>query len=315
MEANRTSGLLFPKDVVDYMVERGISGRIFNTYDVGGYLIYRLSPDSQVYIDGRTGILYPLDHFYRRDRAERSPDVLRAEIDKYDINLVVLKNKQHIFSLVRDAGTLGLDYVGVKYSLFRRVEPNFPTTGTLLAYPACWNADMSSALKEEQNKALAILPVDSFLLPFIQFVIEYTKTDDKAKFLTTLEEHRQWTDPKLRFAGYQALHQNLDPIAFELFAGIKKKEFGDYLAGALAKIHLGKWKTAEQTLDLGTRLLSSEKISEIKILHGLLEHIRQNFRLEIIDDAYVDRLAEESGASVDSNSFVIPDARSFCPGF
>lgn len=313
MEVNRTSGLMFPKDVVDYMVDEGISGRIFNSYDAGGYLIYRLSPNSQVYIDGRTGILYPLDHFYRMLDAERSPDVLRAEIEKYDINLALLKNKQRNFSLVRDAGTLGLDFVGVKFTLFRRDNPNFPVLGTLLAYPACWNADMSSALEKEQTKAISILPGNSLLLPFAQFVIDYTKTNNRAIFLTTLEKDRQWTDPKLRFAGYQALNQNLDSIAFELFAGIRKKEFSDYLGGALAKARLGEWKAAEQTLDLGTRLSWSEKTFEIKILHGLLEHIRQNFRLELIDDAYVERLAEKIGAISDSNLSFVPDARSFCP--
>jgi len=313
MLENRTSGLMFPKDVADYMVDQDISGRIYNTYDAGGYLIYRLSQNSQVYIDGRTGMLYPLDHFYRMVDAERSPDILRAEIEKYDINLAILKNNQRIFSLVRDTGILGLDYVGVKFSLFRRDNPNFPVLGTLLAYPACWNADMSSALEEEQTKAFSTLPVNSLLIPFTQFVIEYSKTDDRAKFLINLEEDSQWSDPKLRFAGYQALSQNLDSIAFELFAGIRKKEFGDYLGGALAKARLGEWKAAEQTLDLGTRLSWSEKTSEVEILHGLLEHIRQNFKLEIIDDAYVGRLAEEVGASNDSYSPFIPDARSFCP--
>ena len=313
MEENRVSGMNFPKDVVDYMVDQGISGRIFNAYGAGGYLIYRLSPNSQVYIDGRTNILYPLDHFYRFAEAEKSPDVLRAEIAKYDINLVLLKNNQRNFSLVRDTGVLELDYVGVKYSLFRRDNPNFPLLGTLLAYPACWNADMSLALEKEQTKAISILPNNYLLLPFIQFVIDYTKTDDKAEFFINLEEHGQWTDPKLRFAAYQALNKNLDSIAFELFAGIKIKEFSDYLGGALAKANLGEWKISEQTLDLGTRLTWSEKTFEIKILHGLLEYIRQNFTLEIIDDAYVDRMAKEVGDRSGSISFFIPDARSFCP--
>jgi len=313
MEENRTSGLMFPKDVVDYMVDEGISGRIFNPYDAGGYLIYRLSPNSQVYIDGRTGILYPLDHFYRMEDAERSPDVLRAEIEKYDINLAILKNKQRNFSLVRDTGLLGLDYVGVKFSLFRRDKPNFPILGTLLGYPACWNADMSSVLEEEQTRAISILPGNSQLLPFTQFVLEYTKTDDRAEFLINLDENRQWTDPNLRFAGYQALSENLDSIAFELFAGIKDKEFSDYLGGALAKANLGEWKASEQTLDLGTRLSWSENTSEIEILHALLVHIRQNFTLELIDDAYVERLAEKIGASSNSNLSFVPDAHSFCP--
>ncbi|GAG64283.1 unnamed protein product, partial [marine sediment metagenome] len=254
------------------------------------------------------------DHYHRHTDAQRSPDVLRAEIEKYNIDLALLKNKQRIFSVVKDSGMLGLDYMGVRFTLFRKDNPNFPVLGALLAYPACWNADMSSALEKEQTRAISILPNNSLLLPFIQFVIDYTKTDDRATFLISLEEENQWFDIKLRFAAYQALIQNLDSIAFELFAGIKKKEFGDYLGGALAKARLGEWKTAEQTLDLGTRFSWSEKTSEVEILHGLLEYIRQNFTLEIIDGAYVDRLAGEVGTSNDPNSSAVPDPRSFCPG-
>jgi hypothetical protein len=245
--------------------------------------------------------------------AERSPDFLRAEIEKYDINLAILKNFQRNFSLARDTGVLGLDYVGIRFSLFRRNNPNFPVLGTLLAYPACWDADMFSALNEEQAKAIWLVPSESFLLPFSQFVIDYTKADDRTSFLTNLEKGTQQSATNLRFAGFQALIQNQDSMAYELFRGIVDKEFSDYLGGALAKVRLGEWKTAEQLLDTATRLSFSEKLSEIAILHNLLVQIRQNIGLELFDEAYVSSLAKDIGASDDSNSSVIPDARSFCP--
>ena len=313
MDENRFSPMLFPKYIADYMVDQGISGRIFNEYDVGGYLIYRLSPGSQVYIDGRTGILYPIDHYYRLLEAQRSSDVLRAEIEKYDINLAVLKNYQRSFSLARDTGTLGLDYVDIKYSLFRRDKPNFPVLGTLLAYPACWNADMSSSLEEEQAKSIRLLPADIFVFPFIQFVIDYTKMDDRASFLSSLEKDSQWSPALQRFVGYQALVHKQDSIAFELFTRIDGPEFSDYLASALAKVRLGEWKTAEQLLDNATRRSYSDNLSEIAILHSLLVQIRQKSALELFDEAYVVRLAEKIGASSNSNSSFIPDVRSFCP--
>ena len=54
--------------------------------------------------------------------------------------------------------------------------------------------------------------------------------------------------------------------------------------------------------------------NDLVILHGLLEHIRQNATLELIDDAYVDRLSVQVAAPGDSSSFSIPDIRSFCTG-
>jgi len=313
MVENRTSGARFPKDVVDYMVDQGISGRIFNDYGMGGYLIYRLSPNSQVYIDGRTGILYPLEHYYRHMHAEKSPDVLRAEIEKYDINLAVLKSSQRTFSVVRDTGALGLDFVGIQFSLFRRNKPNFPVLGTLLAHPACWNADMYSALEEEQAKSISLLPANSFVVPFIQFVIDYTEADDRSSFLANLENDSQWTASILRFAGYQAIAHQQYSNAFELFTAIAGPVFSDFLGSALVKVRQGKWKKAEQLLDSATRHKASYNLSEISILHGLLVQIRQNLGLELFDEAYVNRLAEDIGASGDSNSTLVPDLRAFCP--
>lgn len=313
MDENRTSANFFPKDVADYMVDQDISGRIFNEYHAGGYLIYRLSPDSKVYIDGRTDILYPVDHYHRLLDAIGSADILRVEIEKYDINLAILENKQHNFSLVRDTGALGLDYVGSKFSLFRRDNPNFPVLGNLLAYPACWKADMTSALAEEQARAIWILPGNSLLFHFMEFVMGYTQAADKISFLIKLGKDDQWSDYRLRFAAYQALNQNLNPIAYELFASIADKDFSDYLGGALAKVRLGEWKTAEQMLDLATRTSWTIKIPEIVTLHGLLAHIRRHVPLKLIDDAYVDQLVEQAGIPPGSISFIVPDIRSFCP--
>jgi len=313
MEENKVSWIKFPVDVADYMLDQGISGRIFNGYSVGGYLIYRLSPNSQVYIDGRTGILYPLEHFYRLMDAERFPDVLSDEIEKYDINLAVLKNSQENFSLVKDTGKLELDFVGYQFALFRKDEPNFPALGALLAYPACWNADLASALEKEQTRAISLLPVDSQMLPFIRYVIDYNKTVDKNSFLSILEDETRASDALLRFAGHQAIIQNQDSSAYKLLTGIKEKSFSDYLGSAFAAVRMGEWQTAEELLDMGTRLSWSEKPSEISILHGLLTQIRPNSTLDLFDDAYINRLAERIGVSGDSTSTFVPDPQKFCP--
>lgn len=42
-----------PVKAVDFIVERGLNGRMFNDYAQGGYLIHRLYPAQRVFIDGR----------------------------------------------------------------------------------------------------------------------------------------------------------------------------------------------------------------------------------------------------------------------
>lgn len=44
---------LFPVDAVNYIEKEEINGKIFNSYNWGGYLIWRLYPVHHVYIDGR----------------------------------------------------------------------------------------------------------------------------------------------------------------------------------------------------------------------------------------------------------------------
>ena len=45
---------LLPSGAADYLLEHRIAGPIFNTYEHGGYLIWRLWPQDRVFIDGRS---------------------------------------------------------------------------------------------------------------------------------------------------------------------------------------------------------------------------------------------------------------------
>lgn len=43
----------YPEGAVDFVLANDLQGRMFNSYDWGGYLIWRLYPEHQVFIDGR----------------------------------------------------------------------------------------------------------------------------------------------------------------------------------------------------------------------------------------------------------------------
>jgi hypothetical protein len=42
-----------PEKTADFLLQHHIRGRIFNTYSQGGYLLWRLWPEQQVFVDGR----------------------------------------------------------------------------------------------------------------------------------------------------------------------------------------------------------------------------------------------------------------------
>uniref|UniRef100_Q020I5 Glycosyltransferase RgtA/B/C/D-like domain-containing protein n=1 Tax=Solibacter usitatus (strain Ellin6076) TaxID=234267 RepID=Q020I5_SOLUE len=50
----RVAGWTVPAGAADYLAANHVTGPIFNTYEQGGYLIWRLGPQTRVFIDGRS---------------------------------------------------------------------------------------------------------------------------------------------------------------------------------------------------------------------------------------------------------------------
>jgi hypothetical protein len=311
MADNRTFTTGFPIDVTDYMIENGISGRIFNEHEHGGYLIYRLAPDSKVYIDGRTNILYPPEHARHFVDAKFDPGVLAREIEKYDIDLALLNNSKRTFTVAYDTNVLKLDYVGFEHSLFRKDDPNFPVLGMLLARPACWNVDYLPDVLTERDRALQILPQRSLAIEYFKLLVHYATAADQAAFLAEAEGVDQWNDQMLRFAGYRALERGLDDKAWELFARLRGPEFADFLAVAVSRAAQGDWGAAESVLDnLTSKKWAKVKQFELGILYRLLDQIRRNAGLQLFDEAYLEGLAGQFPDTPDSD--VMPSVDSFC---
>ena len=92
-----------PEKAVDYLLENNLPGEIFNSYDYGAYLIYRLYPERKVYIDGRIAM-------YGEKLAKELfglSDVKMDEIlEKYGINTALISYRDpkrlHIYFMKRD---------------------------------------------------------------------------------------------------------------------------------------------------------------------------------------------------------------------
>jgi len=52
-EGRWISNKRFPVDAADFIISNNLSGNMYNAYDWGGYLIWRLAPERKVFIDGR----------------------------------------------------------------------------------------------------------------------------------------------------------------------------------------------------------------------------------------------------------------------
>src|SRR5271165_2466302 len=85
-------GWWFPQRAAEFIEREKLPGEIFNTYNEGGYLTWKLGPQRRVYIDGRD-TLYGIQRIQRHgELLLRSPDspVWEQEASRYKINTVIL---------------------------------------------------------------------------------------------------------------------------------------------------------------------------------------------------------------------------------
>jgi hypothetical protein len=96
-EVERT---IYPSAALDYMRERGIGGRVFNTYHWGGYLIWRGYP---VFIDGRAEVYG--DEVLGDWLSVRSlkPD-WEALLQRYDVEVVLLETDSPLAVVLEGSG-------------------------------------------------------------------------------------------------------------------------------------------------------------------------------------------------------------------
>lgn len=296
IKQNRELIYRYPSAMTAYMSERSMSGRVFNEYNIGGYLIYRLTPEVQVYIDGRTEILYPLSHMekYERLRGAKRSALLREEVDEYAINLIVLEYSQPTNDLIQELGGFGLDFMDTTYALYTRETPNFPLHGILLSSAECWRSDMLNALKAERQLMEEILPSYSGLFPFSDFIIGYANAEDGKAFFDASIDEREWPDEMRKFAGFRFLEMELYEVVPFLLGGVQSIRPNDFFASAFAKIQSEDYEVASQILvDYSNiewlDIKSEEKIFYYKLLR-LLESKRD---LKFTEQKRVDELHEQ----------------------
>ena len=76
------------KNGVDFFLTNNLPGNIFNNFDIGGYLDYRLYPQYKTFVDNRPEA-FPQDFFEKYRQIQTDPKIRRAEFQKYNINSII----------------------------------------------------------------------------------------------------------------------------------------------------------------------------------------------------------------------------------
>lgn len=86
---NDAQAMFLPVGAADYLLEHQPEGPMFNSYNWGGYLMFRV-PEQPVFVDGRTD-LYGDEFLTRYLKTATGGDGWAEEMDRYDIQLVVVE--------------------------------------------------------------------------------------------------------------------------------------------------------------------------------------------------------------------------------
>jgi tetratricopeptide (TPR) repeat protein len=85
-------GWWFPQQAAEFIQREKLPGEVFNTYDEGGYLTWRLGPERRDYIDGRD-TLFGVARIQQEGRLLQSPpdsSIWEEEVSRYSINTLIL---------------------------------------------------------------------------------------------------------------------------------------------------------------------------------------------------------------------------------
>jgi tetratricopeptide (TPR) repeat protein len=94
--AFRVATWQLPDGAASFIQSRQLEGHLFNTYEDGGYLIWRLWPGHRVFIDGR-GLSEQAFADYRRVLYDETNGVVTSQLlDRYQIDLVLIEGFDYL---------------------------------------------------------------------------------------------------------------------------------------------------------------------------------------------------------------------------
>lgn len=229
LEENKRAWTRLPDALITHLQNTGERGRIFNAYEMGGYLLYRLSPSFSVYIDGRTDILYPFELAARHTELMRDPELLRQEKARYDIDHAVVNTRPTMATRMIDAG-FDLDFADVRYLLFKAENAQFPQLGRLYAAPECRDALDSTALAKEIDIARQQFPAQSALSRLIEVIDAESRAASDETFFQDINLVMLSDISSIRYFAYRALEAGRYNAALAQFRRLHSHSNRDQVA-------------------------------------------------------------------------------------
>jgi hypothetical protein len=120
---SRTEAQSFPAAAVEFLRSHNAPGPIFNCYDWGGYLIWKLYPQQPVYIDGRADVYGDafIEEYLATSKGEND---WRAPLTRFGIRTVIIKTNSPLANLLEREEGWGKAYEDGQAVILIRRENN-----------------------------------------------------------------------------------------------------------------------------------------------------------------------------------------------
>lgn len=299
----------YPLLAANFLKQHYAGGKILHRYRLGGFLIYQLAPNFQVYIDGRTNILYSLDFMAHYAKMIEDKSLVAEEIEKFNIDFLLKKNTPSNFIKFQNIAGMDLVYADDYFLLFSRQQSSaFPLSSRLLVFPMCWRDELKYAMRKELNAAASYSLADNSLLVAVRkYLLRYMDNKNQSGLWVDLLKESQ-PDSIWRISAYQAYRSGEYELAGKLFRHIRHKHNEDYLMLTASLIGVKNYASAEQILagfyalrlrESGTK--SSQRLIFVKLLLDLKQHSEFDIFTEN-DVALAKSLIEKGGSNIDMSS-------------
>ena len=110
---------ILPIAAADWIAEHRPAGQMFNSYNWGGYLLWRLWPEYPVFVDGRTDVYGAFLREYTQ--AIFVQPGFEDVFDQYDIGFVVIEKDSPLATALAQSGRWSLAYSDEQAVIFTRV--------------------------------------------------------------------------------------------------------------------------------------------------------------------------------------------------
>jgi tetratricopeptide (TPR) repeat protein len=145
---------ILPVEAAEFVRKSGMSGRMFNEYDFGGYLIWRLQPELKVFIDGREDVYVQPGIAREYSGRFRSRAAWQELVAKYRIDFALVKYPQS----PPQSPELSLERLA-----FARSEWALVYFDDLAVIYARRNANNDEVIRQKEIKAVQPLQLSNYL--------------------------------------------------------------------------------------------------------------------------------------------------------